>query len=450
MVDATESGGAGESDPEQRQSLGIGRTLAGKYAIESLLGTGGMGSVYVARNVRTRKTWAVKVLHPEMGGRPIVLQRFLAEAQAAGVIGHPGIVEIIDQDRDGDLHFLVMPKLEGEELSARIARERPLPVKFVARVGAEVADAIEAAHRAKIVHRDLKPANVFLANKDGRRDVVQLLDFGIAKLMDDDNAISGITRTRDIYGTPHYMSPEQLKSAKDVDGRTDVYAIGVILYEALTGRRPYDADSLTALIVHIMTDEPPALETLRPDCPPAVVAIVKRAMARDRAARFPTAAALRDALRVHAGTLANSSDALADTLAAEMGHGATVASTAETAGATRVPAGSGRRLKWALAAAAAAALAIGGVVALRRPPAEPPPPPPPKQSPPETPRPADKLPEPAQPPPEPPSEARLPEGRPADPAANPTAKADSAGRPKPKPHRPPKRTDDDLPKLRPQ
>ena len=231
-----------------------------------------MGSVYVARNLRTRKTWAVKVLHPEMSARPVVLQRFLAEAQAAGVIGHPGIVEIIDQDRDGDLHFMVMPKLEGEELSARIARERPLPIKFVARVGADVADAVHAAHRAKIVHRDLKPPNVFLAHKDGRRDVVQLLDFGIAKLMDDDNAVTGLTRTRDIYGTPHYMSPEQLKSAKDVDERTDIYAIGIILYEALTGRRPYDADNLTELIVHIMTDQPPPLESLRPDVPPALAA----------------------------------------------------------------------------------------------------------------------------------------------------------------------------------
>jgi serine/threonine-protein kinase len=446
MVDPTESGSARDSGPDQRPALPAGKILAGKYSIEALLGTGGMGAVYVARNVRTRKTWAIKVLHPEMGGRPVVLQRFLAEAQAAGVIGHPGIVEIIDQDQDGDLHFLVMPRLEGEELAARIARERPLPVKFVARVGADVADAIDAAHRAKIVHRDLKPANVFLASKDGRRDVVQLLDFGIAKLMDDDNAASGITRTRDIYGTPHYMSPEQLKSAKDVDGRTDVYAIGVILYEALAGRRPYDAESLTELIVHIMTDEPAPLDELRPDVPAGMVAIVKRAMARDRAVRFPTAAALRDALRAHAGTSSDASAALAHTLQADVaavGHAETLATGSDTL--PRPGAGGGRWVKWAVGAAAAAALAAGGVVALRRPRPEPPPP---KDSPTETLKPAD--PPPAKAPEDPAIKPALPSDPPADPpteAAGKTAKTV-----KPKPRKQHERTDDgtsDLPPLKP-
>ena len=437
MADANQPGDVRETE-EQRPHLGIGRVLASKYEIEALLGTGGMGSVYVARNLRTRKTWAIKVLHPEMSGRPVVLQRFLAEAQAAGVIGHPGIVEIIDQDRDGDLHFLVMPKLEGEELSTRIAREKPLPLKFVARVGADVADAVHAAHRAKIVHRDLKPPNVFLAHKDGRRDIVQLLDFGIAKLMDDDNAATGgLTQTRDIYGTPHYMSPEQLKSAKDVDARTDIYAIGVILYEALSGQRPYDADNLTELVVRIMTEEPAPLEKLRPDIPPAMTAIVKRAMARDRAARFPSAAALRDALRIHAGTPGDtSSQALADTMQAD-------ASTLSPALAVST----GKKMKSGLGiAAAVAALAVGGFVAFR-----PSPPAPAPHAQPTTPATNVKPPDhPAQPAPPPPMTEPVP--APGDATSKtkaPPPADDSAGKPKPRKVR--KHTDDDgMPVLRPQ
>jgi serine/threonine-protein kinase len=295
--------------------LEVGRILAGKYRIEGTLGTGGMGAVYVGRNLGTRKAWAIKVLHPEMVGRPEMLQRFLAEAQAAGLIGHPGIVEVIDLDRDGDLRFLVMPKLEGEELATRIARERPLPVSFVMRIGADVADAIEAAHRAKIIHRDLKPGNIFLARENEKRDVAKILDFGIAKLIDPDVG-GGLTQTTDVYGTPQYMSPEQLRSAKDVDGRSDIYAIGVILYQALTGRLPFEADSLSDLIFKIRTEAPPRLTSLRPDIPLGLAAIVERAMARDRDARFRSAAELRDALLTCAGTATLDQGALATTIAA--------------------------------------------------------------------------------------------------------------------------------------
>ncbi len=380
--DADRSDGGAAHEP--KLPLAIGQILAHKYQIESLLGRGGMGAVYVGRNLRTRKAWAIKVLLPEMSERGVVLQRFLAEAQAAGVIGHPGIVEIIDQDCDGDLYFLVMPKLEGEELAARIARG-PLSFAEATRIGADIADAIAAAHHAKIIHRDLKPQNVFLANRDGRRDVVQVLDFGIAKLLDDEVISHGITQTRDIYGTPHYMSPEQLRSAKEVDERTDVYAIGVILYEALAGRPPYVAETFTELVVKIMTEEPPPLATLRPDVPIGLAATIKCAMARDRNLRYPSAASLRDALRGGAARETIPFDAFGGTLQADRASlphlppapmmmpttpltpatAATPTTATTTAATPTAPATSpsGRALKWGVGVALA--LALGAVVALR-------------------------------------------------------------------------------------
>jgi serine/threonine protein kinase len=363
----TETGRAGGTEGARPTSprLDVGDVVADKYQIEATLGIGGTGAVYAAQNLRTRTSWALKVLHPEMRGRADVLKRFFAEAKAAGRIGHPGIVEIVDQDRDGDLHFLVMPKLDGEELSTRITRAQPLSASFVARVGADVADAIAAAHRAKIIHRDLKPANIFLARKGGRPDVVQILDFGIAKLTEaDGDAEPALTRTREIYGTPHYMSPEQLRSARTVDERTDVYAIGVILYEALAGRRPFHADSLTALALKIMNDDPPPLEERRPDVPAGLIAVVKRAMSRDREARFPTATALRDALRKYVQTSEETHDPLAATVEVPwpVRPARSDASTTRSAAATPtniVTSTNGRSVvPWAVALAVAAGLAV--------------------------------------------------------------------------------------------
>jgi serine/threonine-protein kinase len=224
--------------------------------------------------------------------------RFMGEARAAGGLNHPGIVEVVDLDHDGDVHYIAMERLEGEELLARIERESPLPIRFVARIGADIADAISAAHAhtPKIVHRDLKPQNVILARKGPQRDVVKIVDFGIAKLLEAESLEQSLTRSGEIYGTPLYMSPEQLRNSKEVDERTDIYSIGVMLYQALAGVTPFRGESFSSLVVSITSETPAPLRELRPQIPVALAAVVERAMARDKHDRFPSGAALRDAL----------------------------------------------------------------------------------------------------------------------------------------------------------
>jgi serine/threonine protein kinase len=290
---------SGEGPPTDG-SLPAGFVLSGRYRIEGPLGRGGMGAVYAARHINMGNAVAVKVLLPELAGRLLLLQRFAAEARAAAALAHPHIVKVHDFDRHDQLHFLVMEKLEGESLLARMNREGPLSVAFVARVGAEICDAMAAAHggKPKIIHRDLKPENVFLAREGRQPDVVKVLDFGIAKLIEPEGevVINGLTSTGQMAGTPLYMSLEQLRSAKDVDERADIYSIGVMLYHALTGHVPYSADSLAELVLAINRPPPKALQALRPDVPRGLAAVIQRAMARDREDRFDSAETLREQL----------------------------------------------------------------------------------------------------------------------------------------------------------
>jgi hypothetical protein len=285
------------------QSLEPGRILGGRYEITGFIGAGGMGAVYSARHVHTGRDLAVKVLLPEFADRDDLMARFRAEARAAGALDHPGIVEVIDLDKDGLLNYIVMERLEGEELHARIQRDHPLAPAWVARVGADIADAISCAHSntPKIIHRDLKPQNVILARKGRERDVVKVLDFGIAKLVEAEALEHSLTRSGEIYGTPLYMSPEQLRSSKDVDERADIYAIGVILYHALAGVTPFRGESFSDLVVAISTEDFPPLLTLRTDVPPGLAGVIERAMARNKQLRFASAAQLRDALLRFAG-----------------------------------------------------------------------------------------------------------------------------------------------------
>jgi serine/threonine protein kinase len=277
-----------------RELLEPGRVVADRYRVRARLGGGGMGAVYEVEHLRTHRTLAMKVLIPELAKYPEVVQRLLAEARAAAAISHPAIVQIVDLDTDGDLNFIVMEKLEGEDLADRIRREAPLPLRFVVTMGAGIADAMSAAHRhsPKIIHRDLKPENIFLARQGGKRDVVKILDFGIAKLVEQENLEHSLTHTGDVFGTPLYMSPEQLRNSRDVDERTDVYAIGAILYECLTGKRPFQGESFPDLVVRISTESPIPIQQLRPEVPPALAAVIERAMAPRREDRIPSASEL--------------------------------------------------------------------------------------------------------------------------------------------------------------
>ena len=281
---------------EAIDELQPGHVVAGRYRIVGALGRGGFGAVYEAEHVTLKRLVALKVLLPALAGNAEVVQRFMREARSAASIGHPGIVEVFDLGSDEGVAFLAMEKLEGEELFDRIQREHPLAPNLVARIGMDLADAIATAHEHGIIHRDLKPQNVFLARKGRRRDIVKVLDFGIAKLAEAERADTPLTRTGQIFGTPLYMSPEQLRAAKDLDGRADVYAIGAILYESLAGHPPFSAETYSELVLKVATEEPPPLASLRSDVPPALIAIVQRAMHKDRDQRTESAKALADAL----------------------------------------------------------------------------------------------------------------------------------------------------------
>jgi len=238
-------------DPQQgppQPDLLIGQTI-GNYLVTQKLGEGGMGSVYLAEHPSIGKKVALKVLHSEFSTDQEVTARFFHEAKAVNDIGHPNIVDIVDfgilQAGGGreQLVYFIMEYLAGVTLSQLIRAEAPLPPERVLGIGLQVADALSASHKCGIVHRDLKPDNIILLQRGSERDFVKLLDFGIAKLTGGSAMGSHRTRTGIVMGTPAYMSPEQCEGRNDkVDWRTDVYALGIVLYEMLTGRVPFQGD----------------------------------------------------------------------------------------------------------------------------------------------------------------------------------------------------------------
>ncbi|HMR80387.1 MAG TPA: serine/threonine-protein kinase, partial [Polyangiaceae bacterium] len=223
-----------------------------------------------------------------------MLRRFENEARAAARIGHPGIVDVLDLGSDEAGTYLVMELLDGEELEQRVQRDGPLPIDEVVALGTEIADAVAAAHDAGIIHRDLKPANVFLCKRRGAHPRVKLLDFGIAKLLFDDDGAQ--TRTGAVLGTPLYMAPEQLRDSKQVDARADVYSAGAILYFALTGAPPLDAATLPALAFKVSAEEPALASTKRAETPQWLDALLARTLRKDPDARLQSMHALLAAL----------------------------------------------------------------------------------------------------------------------------------------------------------
>jgi len=278
----------------------VGRTLGGVYRVDKRLGAGGIGAVYAALQIRTKRRYAVKVLLPEMALKAGAVERFRREGEALAALGHAGIVQIHDFDTAEDgTQYLVMDLLEGEDLSTRLERVGALDWTSAVRILEETASALGAAHALGIIHRDLKPANIFLARRPGSAERATILDFGLAKNV---TAIEDVrlTATGAGLGTPLYMSPEQARGG-DVDLRTDVYALGCILYEMLTGAPPFEGPTLTAVIARILTDPPPSVSHHAPRAvPPAIDEVVRTALAKDPAQRYPSARALVEAV-AHAG-----------------------------------------------------------------------------------------------------------------------------------------------------
>ncbi|MFM2419698.1 MAG: hypothetical protein RL385_4421 [Pseudomonadota bacterium] len=273
----------------------IGRVLAGRYRILRRIGEGGMGIVYEAEHIVIEKRVGLKVLREDFSSRPDVVERFRQEAKSASRIGHENIIDISDfGTTDAGAHFFVMELLHGRDLAEELSQKGPLSPERAVSIVSTCARALGAAHEKGIIHRDMKPENIFLCTRSAGEDFVKIVDFGIAKM----NDVAGgagpkLTKTGMIFGTPEYMSPEQA-GAKHLDQRVDIYALGVILFELLTGRVPFTGDSFMGIITAHMLDPVPPLHSVNPKCTagPDLEAIVMRAMAKAPADRYQSMAEL--------------------------------------------------------------------------------------------------------------------------------------------------------------
>jgi serine/threonine-protein kinase len=290
MVECGRCGTDHERGSEDCPAQRVGATVAGKYQILELVGVGAMGAVFKARHLMLGSRVALKILHPGYAEQPSATQRFYREAREAAALRHPGIVAVRDlgQDEAGCL-YMEMELLEGNTLQT-LVKGGPLPVELAVDVTIETLDALGAAHARQLVHRDLKPGNLFLALRPKR---VVILDFGIAKAEDG----MQLTNPDEAFGTPPYMSPEQVRSAKDVDHRTDLYALGATLFELLTARAPVEGKGPAAMFLKIVRGEVERRPRAHnPSVPAWLDEAVERAMAPDPAARFQSAREMRVAL----------------------------------------------------------------------------------------------------------------------------------------------------------
>jgi serine/threonine-protein kinase len=263
----------------------VGDTLNGKYRLERLVGEGGMALVYEATHLRLGQRVAIKVVQPHVLAQTELVERFAREARAAGQLRSPNTARVFDVDTTPEgIPYLVMEFLDGEDLAARVERDGPLPIAEAVDCVLQAAKAMTEAHEQGIIHRDLKPSNLFLSrHADGV--VLKVLDFGISKVDPRGARDVRATSTLAVMGTPLYMSPEQIRSSKNVDARTDVWSLGIVLYELLTGATPFQGTA-TAVAASIVLDQAPSVRSLRPDLPPALEAALARAIAKSPADRW--------------------------------------------------------------------------------------------------------------------------------------------------------------------
>lgn len=279
----------------------IGMLLENKYEIVRKLGEGGMGAVYEGLHTHIKRRVAIKCLHAQFATKPEIVARFKREALAATSIGHENIIEVTDMGQfpDGTL-YIVLEFLDGRDWSDDIDNDGAQPLGKTCAIMVQVCEALAAAHDKGIVHRDLKPENIFLIERSGTRDFVKVLDFGISKVKDTGPG-SGMTQTGTTLGTPYYMSPEQAQGRKDVDHRADIYSLGVILFQALTGQYPFDDESYPMLVLKICTEPPPSLRAYRPDLPEQVELIVNKMLEKDRKDRFDSCLDVKNVLLQYVG-----------------------------------------------------------------------------------------------------------------------------------------------------
>ena len=266
-----------------------GDLIADRYELEELVGTGGMSTVFRAHDLQLERRVAIKILHEHYAEDPEYLERFRREARAVARLSHPNIVTVIDRGDDDGRQYIVFENVEGENLKELIVRSGPLPVRQALELVLAVADGLAFAHEQGLVHRDVKPQNVLLS----REGEIKVTDFGIARSLHVDH---GMTQTGTVLGTGEYLAPEQA-SGKPVSPATDVYSLGVVLWELLAGDVPFTGDNFVAVALRHVNEPPPSLRQRRPDVSPRLDAAVERALAKDPARRFPTMAAFAEELR---------------------------------------------------------------------------------------------------------------------------------------------------------
>jgi serine/threonine-protein kinase len=277
----------------------VGEILAGKYRVEKVLGQGGMGVVVQAMHQQLDERVAVKFLLPEYAQHPEASTRFLREARAAVKIKSEHVARVIDVGTlETGAPFMVMEYLQGRDLSEVLSSKSKLPPEEAVEYVLQACEAIAEAHAAGIVHRDLKPANLFLTQRADGSQIIKVLDFGISKVTrtGESGPDMSLTKTSTMMGSPLYMSPEQMRSSRDVDARSDLWSIGAILYETLSGRTPFEGESLPELCAKILTDEPAPLTTVAPEIAPELDTAVRKCLAKNADDRYPSVAELAMAL----------------------------------------------------------------------------------------------------------------------------------------------------------
>lgn len=291
---------------DSRSDAWIGRTIDGQFRVERMLGGGGMGSVYVAEQLGVERKVVVKVIRAALTEDPTVVERFRRESKIVARLSHPNIVQVYTAGETPEgAHYLVMELADGVPLDEEMRRNGALGEQRSLQIALQIAEALAAAHAAGVVHRDLKPANVILTRLFGGRELVKVLDFGIAKLVEQADDGPGLTGSGVIVGTPAYMSPEQVKGS-GVDGRSDLYTLGVILYEMLAGKHPYEAETPVQFILQHLQQpmSPPSVRTPGLSISTETELVLGMLTAKDPAERYPSADAAASALR-RASELAN-------------------------------------------------------------------------------------------------------------------------------------------------
>lgn len=291
--------GASLVDAFQGEDTLIGRTLAESYLIESLLGEGAMGRVYQANHIQLRKKVALKILHSNLVSDKTVAERFKREAHAASRLNHPNCISMLGfgEEDNGAILWMAMEFVSGRDLGTIIGEDAPLDVKRIIRIMGQVCEALDEAHSAKVVHRDLKPANIVCFDHRRKKDIVKVLDFGIAKIMDPDEDYQPLTREGIVCGTPAYMSPEQVQGL-ELDARSDLFSLGIILYQTMTGQLPFFAESAVEVATKIVIETPKRPSAVRSDWsyPPEFEVIALRLLSKKKEDRYNDALEVKEAL----------------------------------------------------------------------------------------------------------------------------------------------------------